>query len=62
MNLLAALIALILIAGFVAAPLAFFTMLFLGNLGLHLSFISVLPGAMAVKIITTNYAQPKETK
>lgn len=37
-----------------AVPLAFFTMLFLGNIGLHLSFLAILPGALAAKCLWTN--------
>lgn len=37
-----------------AAPLAFFAMLFLGNFGVHASFLAFLPGAVAVKFISHN--------
>lgn len=33
----------------IALPLAFFGMLFLGNVGVHLGFWACLPGAIAIK-------------
>jgi hypothetical protein len=37
-----------------AAPVAFFAMLFLGNIGHNLSFVALLPGAIAIKFIASN--------
>lgn len=34
-----------------AVPLAFFSMLFFGNVGWNISFLGVLPGAMAIYCI-----------
>lgn len=34
-----------------ALPLTFFIMLFLGNIGVHLGFLDLLPGAIAIHII-----------
>lgn len=45
-----------------ALPLAFFGMLFLGNLGLHLSFIAVLSGSIAVKLVGHNIIQLPSAK
>lgn len=43
-------------------PLAFFGMLFLGNLGLHFSFWTCLPGAIAIKIALSNNNTATTTK
>lgn len=51
------LIILLIMAFMNAAPLTFFAMLFFGNLGLHISFLALLPGAMAVKFISHNIVQ-----
>lgn len=51
---LAALVLVILIAVLIAAPLAFLAMLFLGNIGVHLGFWQLLPGALALKIALSN--------
>ena len=45
-----------------AAPTAFFMMLFLGNLGIHLSFIGCLPGAIALRGIMSSFNNNKESK
>lgn len=45
---LLAVILLFIVAAVLAVPAAFFLMLFLGNLGVHLSFIGCLPGAMVI--------------
>lgn len=37
-----------------AAPLTFFTMLFVGNLGAHIGFLELLPGAIAIFTIKNN--------
>lgn len=37
-----------------ALPLAYVGMLFLGNLDSHIGFIELLPGAIALKLITSN--------
>lgn len=37
-----------------AVPLAFLSMLFLGNVGWNIGFLDLLPGAMAVHIIKNN--------
>lgn len=55
MTLLFGLISFLILALIYAAPLSFFAMLFLGNLGLHLSFMTVLPGAMAAKALFGNF-------
>lgn len=54
---LVGLIAILLLAVINAAPLAFFAMLFLGNIGVHLSFLAVLPGAIALKFFNHNVLQ-----
>ena len=46
---IAGLIVILFLAAFNAVPLAFFAMLFLGNVGVHLSFLAVYPGAVALK-------------
>lgn len=47
-----------------AAPLAFFAMLFLGNLdaGVNYGFLALLPGAMAVKALSGNLITFNKTK
>ncbi len=52
--LLFGLILVVVFACLLAAPLTFFTMLFLGNLGVHLGFMELLPGAIALRIATTS--------
>lgn len=37
-----------------SVPLTFLVMLFLGNLGVHVGFLALLPGAMAVYVIKNN--------
>lgn len=37
-----------------AAPLTFFLMLFLGNVGVHLGFLDLLPGAIVIYLIKNN--------
>jgi len=51
---LAGLLMMALLAVLNAAPLAFCAMLFLGNVGVNLSFLAVLPGALAVKFAMHN--------
>lgn len=41
----------VILAFFNAAPLAFFSMLFFGNVGWNIGFLGVLPGAIAVYCI-----------
>lgn len=53
----AGLILIFILAVINAAPLAFFTMLFLGNVGVNLSFWSILPAALAAKILSHNIIQ-----
>ncbi len=48
------LLVVVLFACALAAPLTFFTMLFLGNVGVHLGFMELLPGAIALRIATTS--------
>lgn len=63
MMLLFGLVALALLVVINAAPLAFFLMLFLGNVGLNYSFLAILPAAIAIKCIATNIlAVPEKTK
>jgi len=52
------LIAIAILTAINAAPLAYFAMLFAGNVGLHLSFISLLPGAVAIKLIGHDIVAP----
>lgn len=54
MTTIIGLIVLAIVATVIAAPAAFFGMLFLGNLGVNLSFWAVLPGAIALRCVTTN--------
>lgn len=49
--LLAGLFAVLVLAFLNAVPVTFFTMLFLGNLGVNLGFWALLPGAMALNIL-----------
>lgn len=58
---IAGLIAIFLLAVINATPLAFFAMLFLGNLGLHFSFLAMLPGAVALKFYSNNMLQAPTT-
>lgn len=51
------LLAILFLAVVNAAPLAFFAMLFLGNIGLEYSFITVLPAAIAFKFAFNNILQ-----
>lgn len=59
---LAAFILLVLVVLFNALPLAFFGMLFLGNLGFHLSFGTSLLGALAVKFTHHSIFSPAGKK
>lgn len=43
-------------------PLTFLVMLFLGNLGVHVGFLALLPGAMAVYVIKNNIFSFTKTK
>jgi hypothetical protein len=54
---LVGLLAILLLAVINASPLAFFAMIFLGNIGVHLSFLAVLPGAIALKFFNHNVVQ-----
>lgn len=54
---LVGLLAILFLATVNAAPLAFFTMLFLGNIGQHFSYLAVLPGAVAFKFAFQNILQ-----
>ncbi len=56
------LLAVVLFAICLAAPLTFFTMLFLGNLGIHLGFVELLPGAIALRIATTSVVNSAKEK
>lgn len=58
---LLAVVLLFIVAAVLALPAAFFLMLFLGNLGLHLSFIACLPGAMVIAALksTTSSTRTK---
>lgn len=51
------LLAILLLALVNAAPVAFFAMLFLGNIGHNFSFLALLPGAIAVKFVLHNVLQ-----
>lgn len=62
MILLVALLAIVAMSAILAAPLAFFTMLFLGNVGVNLGFWALLPGAIALRIATTSLATTKGSK
>jgi hypothetical protein len=48
------LFAILFLAAFNAVPLAFFAMLFLGNIGVHLSFLAIFPAAIALKFFNHN--------
>lgn len=54
MTTIIGLIVLVVVATIIATPAAFFGMLFLGNLGINLSFWAVLPGAIALRCVSTN--------
>lgn len=41
-----------------ASPLAFFAMLFAGNVGFHLGFLELLPAALAIKFVGHNIISP----
>lgn len=62
MTVVAFFIALAVVAVLVAAPLTFFAMLFAGNMGWNLGFWTLFPGAVAVKLVTTNLAGVKDGK
>lgn len=51
--LITGLILVVVFACILATPLTFFAMLFLGNVGLHIGFWELLPGAIAIRIATT---------
>lgn len=53
---LLALLMMVFFAALVAAPLTFFAMLFLGNIGIHIGFIELLPGAMALRMLTASFS------
>ncbi len=52
-------IVLLIMAALGAVPLTFFGMLFMGNIGHHIGFIDLLPGAMAVNIALGSVAAKK---
>lgn len=54
MLFIAGILAVVILAILLAAPLTFFAMLFLGNIGVNLGFWALLPGAIALKIVATN--------
>lgn len=54
MALIFILFAIVVMACILAAPLTFFAMLFLGNIGVNLGFWQLLPGAVAIRIATTS--------
>lgn len=54
MVLILGLLVIAILAIFNVVPLTFFTMLFLGNLGIHLGFWDLLPGAIAIHIVKNN--------
>lgn len=51
MTIITGLIALFILGVIVSAPLAWFAMLFLGNIGVDWGFLTILPGAVAVNLI-----------
>lgn len=57
-----ALIAFALLVLIFATPTAFFGMLFLGNLGINISFIGCLPGAIALRGIMASFNNNGEKK
>ena len=57
--LIAGILAVVILAVILAAPLTFFAMLFLGNIGVNLGFWALLPGAIAVRILTTSVSTTK---
>lgn len=60
MILIFTMLAVVVMSCFLAAPLAFFTMLFLGNIGMNLSFLTLFPGAIAVRMAFASFAATKE--
>lgn len=56
---LLAVIMLFALATLLALPAAFFLMLFLGNLGVHLSFIACLPGALVIAALKSTTTTSK---
>lgn len=59
MTLITVLLAVSILAVIFAPPLTWVAMLFLGNIGINLGFWEILPAAIAVTIIKTNYNTSK---
>lgn len=59
-TVIAAFIALFLVGLVLALPTAFFLMLFLGNLGINLSFWGAIPGALTLAALKSGLTVNKE--
>lgn len=57
---LLAIILMFAVATVLSLPAAFFLMLFLGNVGLHLSFLACVPGALVIAALKSTAATTKK--